>query len=85
MPLTVEAVLLWLLAGSIVGWLANQIMTKNSYGMQTDILIGTGGGLVGGLLFPSLGFLLGGGYLGHLVNPVIGAVIAVFVSRYIKK
>jgi uncharacterized membrane protein YeaQ/YmgE (transglycosylase-associated protein family) len=80
-----EVIVLWLFAGAVVGWLANQIMVKESYGQQTDLIIGTVGGLVGGVLFPQLGFLLGGGYLGHIVNPVVGAVIAVFASRFVKK
>ena len=70
-----EVVVLWLGAGAIVGWLANQIMVKDSYGTQTDLIIGAVGGLIGGVLFPQFGFLLGGGYLGHIVNPTIGAVI----------
>ncbi|HET7153743.1 MAG TPA: GlsB/YeaQ/YmgE family stress response membrane protein [Hyphomicrobiaceae bacterium] len=80
-----EVVVLWLGAGAIVGWLANQIMVKDSYGTQTDLIIGAVGGLIGGVLFPQFGFLLGGGYLGHIVNPVIGAVIAIFGSRFVKK
>ena len=80
-----EVVLIWLIAGAIVGWLANQIMTKDSYGLQTDLIIGAVGGLVGGVLFPQLGFLLGGGYLGHIVNPAVGAVIATFAGRFVKK
>jgi uncharacterized membrane protein YeaQ/YmgE (transglycosylase-associated protein family) len=82
-----EVVLVWLIAGAIVGWLGNQIMTKNSFGAQNDVIIGAVGGLIGGVLFPQFGLLLGGSgsYLGHLVNAVIGAVIAVFASRYVKK
>jgi uncharacterized membrane protein YeaQ/YmgE (transglycosylase-associated protein family) len=80
-----EIVVIWLVAGAIVGWLASQIMTKDSYGIQTDVIIGVAGGFIGGLLFPQFGFLLGGGYLGHIVNPTVGAVIAVFASRYVKK
>ena len=37
------------------------------------------------VLFPQLGFLLGGGLLGHIVNGVVGAVIGVFASRYVKQ
>ena len=55
-----EVVVLWLGAGAIVGWLANQIMVKDSYGTQTDLIIGAVGGLIGGVLFPQFGFLLGG-------------------------
>jgi hypothetical protein len=31
-----------------------------------------------------MGILLGGGYLGHLINPVVGAVVGIFGSRYLK-
>jgi uncharacterized membrane protein YeaQ/YmgE (transglycosylase-associated protein family) len=79
-----EIALMWVLGGAVVGWLANQIMTNRSYGLQGDVVIGAVGGLVGGLLFPPLGFLLGGGLLGHIVNGVVGAVIGVFASRYVK-
>mgnify|MGYP003476576239 FL=1 len=44
-----EVIVLWLIAGAIVGWLANQIMTKDSYGTQTDLIIGAVGGLIGGV------------------------------------
>ena len=42
--------------------------------MQGDIIVGVVGGLVGGLLFPQLGFLLGGGSSATSSTPVIGAV-----------
>lgn len=79
-----EILLMWVIAGAVVGWLASQIMTNRSYGTQGDIVVGAVGGLIGGLLFPQIGFLLGGGLLGHIVNGVVGAVIGVFASRYVK-
>ena len=79
-----EILLMWVVAGGVVGWLANQIMTNRSYGTQGDIVVGAIGGLIGGLLVPQIGFLLGGGLLGHIVNGVVGAVIGVFASRYVK-
>ena len=80
-----EIVLIWLVSGVVVGWLASQIMVKDTYGVQTDLIIGAIGGFIGGILFPQFGFLLGGGYLGHIVNPTVGAVLAIFASRYVKK
>jgi len=79
-----ETLIMWAGSGAVIGWLASQIMTDRSYGTQGDVLVGAVGGLVGGVLFPTLGFLLGGGLLGHIVNGVVGAVIGVFASRYIK-
>ena len=55
------------LAPSSAGWPTRSWPT-DSYGTQADLIIGAVGGLVGGLLFPQLGFLLGGGLLGHIVN-----------------
>ena len=80
-----EVVVVWLIVGAVVGWLANQIMTASGFGTQGDLIIGVVGGLMGGLLLPQLGLLLGGGLLGHIVNSVVGSVIAVFASRYVKK
>jgi uncharacterized membrane protein YeaQ/YmgE (transglycosylase-associated protein family) len=76
--------IIWLIVGATVGWLSSQIMTTGGFGTQGDIIVGTVGGLIGALLFPQLGFLLGGGFLGHIVNSAVGAVIAVFASRKLK-
>ena len=80
-----ETLTMWVVSGGVVGWLANQIMTNRTFGTQGDLIVGAVGGLVGGMLFPQIGFLLGGGLLGHIVNGVVGAVIAVFASRYVQK
>jgi uncharacterized membrane protein YeaQ/YmgE (transglycosylase-associated protein family) len=79
-----EILIIWLGAGATVGWLASQIMPIGGFGTQGDIIVGVVGGLIGALLLPQLGILLGGGYLGHIINPVIGAVVAVFASRQLK-
>jgi uncharacterized membrane protein YeaQ/YmgE (transglycosylase-associated protein family) len=81
-------VILWAVVGAVIGWLANQIMVKGDLGMQTDLLVGVAGAVVGGWLFYSLGFLLGGQQavlLGHIVNSALGAVIATFVGRRVIK
>ena len=79
-----EILIIWLGAGATVGWLASQIMPTGGFGTQGDIIVGVVGGLIGALLLPQLGILLGGGYLGHIVNPVIGSVVAIFASRHLK-
>ena len=78
-------VLIWLVVGAIVGWLASQIMTTGGFGMQNDVIVGVVGGLVGGLLFPAIGFFGWAGYLGPIVSSVVGAVIGTFVSRLVKQ
>jgi uncharacterized membrane protein YeaQ/YmgE (transglycosylase-associated protein family) len=81
-------VILWAVVGAVIGWLANQIMVKGDLGMQTDLLVGVAGAVIGGWLFYSLIGLLGGQQavlLGHLVNSAIGAVIGTFVGRFVIK
>jgi uncharacterized membrane protein YeaQ/YmgE (transglycosylase-associated protein family) len=56
--------------------------------MQTDLLVGVAGAVIGGWLFSSVFGLLGGQQaivLGHLVNAALGAVIATFVGRRVIK
>jgi uncharacterized membrane protein YeaQ/YmgE (transglycosylase-associated protein family) len=79
-----EILIIWIGAGATVGWVGSPIMTTGGFGIQGDIIVGVVGGLIGALLLPQLGILLGGGYLGHIVNPVIGSIIAIFASRHLK-
>jgi uncharacterized membrane protein YeaQ/YmgE (transglycosylase-associated protein family) len=79
---------IWAVVGAVVGWLASQIMTKGGFGIQGDIMIGVAGGVLGGIVFPAFGFLLGGQQallLGHIVNSALGAVIGTFAGRLVKQ
>ena len=81
-------VVIWAVVGAAVGWLASQIMTKGGFGIQGDIMIGVAGAVLGGIIFPAFGFLLGGQQaqlLGHIVNAALGAVIGTFAGRLVKQ
>ena len=78
------ALLIWLLVGAIIGWLASQIMITGGFGVQGDFIVGVVGGLLGGLLFHQLE-IFRWGYLGAIVSSVVGAVIATFVGRLMKR
>jgi uncharacterized membrane protein YeaQ/YmgE (transglycosylase-associated protein family) len=80
--------IIWAVVGAVIGWLASQIMTQGSYGIQGDLLIAVGAALVGGFLLPRLGIRLGGQsapLLVHIVNAAIGAVIGTFAGRLVKQ
>jgi uncharacterized membrane protein YeaQ/YmgE (transglycosylase-associated protein family) len=83
--ITTEALLTWAVVGAIIGWLASQIMTEGSQGIQTDVIVGAVAGLAGGLLFTQIvGFNLGRGQvplLANIVNGSLGAVIGTFAWR----
>ena len=72
------------LTGAIVGWLASQVMPNDGFGLQGDVIVGVVGGVVGGFMLLQAGFIVGGGYLGPAINSVIGAVVAIFGSRFLK-
>ena len=76
--------LLWfLLIGLAAGWLAGQIMKGGGFGLVGDLIVGVIGALVGGFLFALLG-LQAGGLLGSLVMATVGAVVLIWLVRFVK-
>jgi len=71
-------VLLW----AFIGWLVGQILRGRGYDLFTNILLGIGGGLVGGILFALLG-LSSGGLLGTILSGVVGAILLVYGVRWL--
>jgi len=81
-------ILLWLLFGAIIGWIAGAIMkSKNS--LLMNIVLGIVGSFVGGFVASLLGFgSLTGGRSLSLVNIIIsvaGACLVILLVRAIRK
>ncbi len=76
--------LLFLLIGLAAGWLAGHLVKRRGSGWVEDMIIGVIGALIGGFLFRLLGVDTGG-LLGSLISATIGAVILLFLLRYIRK
>ena len=76
-------ILLWIVFGAIVGWIASLIM-KSGGGILMDIILGIVGAVVGGFIFSLFG---GEGITGFnlysMIIAVIGAIIVVWVGRLI--
>ena len=74
-------IILWLIFGALVGWLASIVMGTNArQGAFLNIVVGVVGAMIGGFLFRGLG--IGGATindgafdLGSLLVSFIGAVI----------
>ena len=81
-------ILLWLVFGAAVGWIAGRIM-KSKFTLMWNIILGLIGSVVGGFIASLLGWgsMSGSFYLspGNIIVSIIGACIVVFVARYIKK
>lgn len=77
--------IIWfLLIGLAAGWLAGQIMKGGGFGLVGDLVVGVIGALLGGFLFGLLG-IHAGGLLGNLVMATIGAIVLLWLLRFIKR
>ena len=79
-------ILLWLIFGGIVGWLASIITHDNAgMGIVGNIIVGLIGSALGGWLASAIGI---GSYskfsLGGLVISVLGAVLLLFLIGMLK-
>lgn len=78
-------VLWFLFVGVIAGWLAGVLVKGGGFGLVGDLVVGTIGALIGGLLFSGLAGAAGGGLLGSVLVATLGAVILLVVLRIIKR
>jgi uncharacterized membrane protein YeaQ/YmgE (transglycosylase-associated protein family) len=78
--------LLILIIGGIVGWLASVLVQGGGMGVLADIIVGIIGAFLGGLIFGALG--LGGGDLTSLslysfFVALVGAVVLLVIVRLV--
>jgi uncharacterized membrane protein YeaQ/YmgE (transglycosylase-associated protein family) len=74
----------FLLIGLAAGWLAGHLVKRRGSGWVEDMIIGVIGALIGGFLFGQLGVNTGG-LVGSLLSATVGAVILLFLLRYIRR
>jgi uncharacterized membrane protein YeaQ/YmgE (transglycosylase-associated protein family) len=78
-----ESLIMTLIVGGIVGWLASMVMKTNAQmGVIANIVVGIVGAVIGGWLFGALG--LGAyGLVGRLIMYVAGAAILIAILKAI--
>ncbi|AXI44478.1 GlsB/YeaQ/YmgE family stress response membrane protein [Sulfitobacter sp. SK011] len=74
-----------ILVGAVVGWLAGLIVKGSGYGFWGDVLIGIGGSILAGFIFPLVGFEVGTSILASIIPAVIGAAILLLIIRTIRR
>jgi uncharacterized membrane protein YeaQ/YmgE (transglycosylase-associated protein family) len=80
----ITGLLIFLVIGSVAGWLAGTIMKGGGFGLLGNIVVGIVGGIIGGFLFGMLGFVAYG-LIGSIVTATVGAVVLLFLVRLFKK
>jgi len=80
-------IVLWIIFGALAGWISSVIMkTDSRQGTITDIVLGIVGAVIGGLLMGMVGQSGVTGFnLYSLIVAVIGAIVVIYVARFIRK
>lgn len=80
-------ILLWIVFGALVGWLASMILGNNgSQGLMGDIVLGVLGAIIGGFIMNFFGQAGVTGFnLYSTVVAVLGAVVLVSLVRMVKR
>jgi uncharacterized membrane protein YeaQ/YmgE (transglycosylase-associated protein family) len=81
MHLSDQGLIVILVVGLIVGWLAGKVVRGNGFGLIGDAAIGIVGALVGDWLLHRLGVHFGSGIIGLIINATIGAIVLLLVLR----
>lgn len=80
-----ESLIISLLAGAIVGWLADIFVKGYSAGLIHNMMIGIAGGLLGSFVLTKLQLTMGEGLFGGAMTAAIGAVILLWLAGVIQK
>lgn len=75
--------LITIVIGAIVGWLAGVIVKGGGSGLVMNVVIGILGALIGGWLLPMIGISWGGVW-GAFFMALIGAIILILIVRLLR-
>jgi uncharacterized membrane protein YeaQ/YmgE (transglycosylase-associated protein family) len=81
----VDSIIIMLIVGAVAGWLAGNIVRGFGFGLLWNIIIGIVGAFIGVWLLTRLGFAPFAGFVGSIVNAVIGAVVLLLIVGFIRR
>jgi uncharacterized membrane protein YeaQ/YmgE (transglycosylase-associated protein family) len=72
--------IIWLIVGGVIGWLASIVMKTNAQmGLIANVVVGVIGAAIGGWLATQLA--IGGGQVVSFILAVIGAAVLIAILR----
>ncbi|NLE95814.1 MAG: GlsB/YeaQ/YmgE family stress response membrane protein [Dehalococcoidia bacterium] len=83
----VYALLIWLVIGAVIGFLARRILGKaGPFGLIGDIVVGIVGAIIGGYLLGLLGATGSSGILVSFLAALVGAILLLWIlGKVIKR
>jgi uncharacterized membrane protein YeaQ/YmgE (transglycosylase-associated protein family) len=82
--MTLQELLVFLLVGALAGWLSGLITKGSGFGLAGNVIVGSIGAVLANLLFGLVG-IAAYGRLGQIIFAVAGALLFVYLLRFIKK
>jgi uncharacterized membrane protein YeaQ/YmgE (transglycosylase-associated protein family) len=77
-------ILIFVFIGFAAGWVATRIVEKQGYGIVGNTIIGIIGSIIGGYVASFLNIAVAGEF-GKFVVAAIGAIVLVFLLKFIKR
>jgi len=78
------SLLTFLLVGALAGWLSGVLVKGRGFGLAGNIIVGIVGAFLGTFCFNLLG-IYAAGFLGRLIFALLGALLFLWLLRFIKK
>ena len=82
--MTLQSFLTFLVLGALAGWLSGLISKGKGFGLAGNMIVGIVGAFLGGFLFGLLG-ISAHNFLGQLIFAVLGALLFLWLLRFIRK
>jgi len=75
-------IVIWLVIGIIMGWLARVLLKRRGFGLTGDVIIGIIGAFLGNLIIRES---LAKGITGYAFDSLIGAFVLLLIFKIIRK
>lgn len=82
--MSLQSFLTFLILGALAGWLSGVISKGKGFGLAGNMIVGIVGAFLGGFIFGLLG-ISAHNFLGQLIFAVLGALLFLWLLRFIKK
>ena len=82
--MTFQAFLTFLILGALAGWLSGVICKGKGFGLAGNMIVGIVGAFLGSFIFGLLG-ISAHNFLGQLIFAVLGALLFLWLLRFIRK
>jgi uncharacterized membrane protein YeaQ/YmgE (transglycosylase-associated protein family) len=82
--MTLQSFVMFLILGALAGWISGLIAKGQGFGLLGNMIVGIVGAFLGGFGFGFLG-ISAHSFIGQLLFAVIGALLFLWLLRFIKK